>query len=416
MSENGRGQSILVQRSAGKVILRLKTPWRDGTTHVLHDPVDFEAKLAALVPRPQKNLVLCHGVLAAHAAWRKRVVAYRRRGQDRLRRGVHVLQPRLQAVPCAPPAQALTGPRCRASLGSMRRRAGREHANLFVLTLLSCACVLPEVTATAPAQPVESSPPAVTSAPAGAGSHEPPASAEPSAPERSCAADNGGCDTSPHAICSESAGQDIRCACPAGYQGDGMGEDGCVDLDECAHDNGGCDTSPLAKCENRIGAPPLCTCPADAPGSGVGADGCKQPQMSEMPLLPCAVLRCDAGTVYDPASYVTWQRVVPSSYQECSGSPGTVCSFAQAKSYCEDLMLFGRGWRVPTVEEYRTILDINRPPPMIDEVAFPDTPAVAFWSLSGMSGRTSPDALVDFGTGKVQQAGSDSVARVRCVR
>ena len=63
----------------GKVILRLKTPWRDGTTDVLYEPVDFVAKLAALVPRPQKNLVLYHGVLAAHATWRGRVVAYGRR-------------------------------------------------------------------------------------------------------------------------------------------------------------------------------------------------------------------------------------------------------------------------------------------------------------------------------------------------
>jgi hypothetical protein len=62
----------------GNVILRLKTPWRDGSTHVVYDPLDFVAKLAALVPRPHKNLVIYHGVLAANAAWRARVVAYGR--------------------------------------------------------------------------------------------------------------------------------------------------------------------------------------------------------------------------------------------------------------------------------------------------------------------------------------------------
>jgi hypothetical protein len=36
--------------------------------------------LAALVPRPHKNLVVYHGVLAANAAWRSRVVAYGRQG------------------------------------------------------------------------------------------------------------------------------------------------------------------------------------------------------------------------------------------------------------------------------------------------------------------------------------------------
>jgi Putative transposase len=43
--------------------LRLKTPWHDGTTHVLFEHIDFVAKLAALVSRPRKNLVLYHGVL-----------------------------------------------------------------------------------------------------------------------------------------------------------------------------------------------------------------------------------------------------------------------------------------------------------------------------------------------------------------
>ncbi|HKU42483.1 MAG TPA: transposase [Polyangiales bacterium] len=62
----------------GRIALRLKTPWSDGTTHVLHEPVDFIAKLAALIPRPRKNLVLYHGVLAAHCKWRARVVCFGR--------------------------------------------------------------------------------------------------------------------------------------------------------------------------------------------------------------------------------------------------------------------------------------------------------------------------------------------------
>lgn len=40
--------------------------------------VNYARELAALIPRPHKNLILYHGVLAANAAWRKRVVAYGR--------------------------------------------------------------------------------------------------------------------------------------------------------------------------------------------------------------------------------------------------------------------------------------------------------------------------------------------------
>ena len=36
----------------GRVQLRLKRPWSDGTTHILLEPLDFLSKLAALVPPP----------------------------------------------------------------------------------------------------------------------------------------------------------------------------------------------------------------------------------------------------------------------------------------------------------------------------------------------------------------------------
>lgn len=46
---------------------QLKTPWRDGTTHVEWDPVDFIAKLAALVSPPRAHLTRPHGVFAPNA-------------------------------------------------------------------------------------------------------------------------------------------------------------------------------------------------------------------------------------------------------------------------------------------------------------------------------------------------------------
>jgi Putative transposase len=68
--------------ASGQVILRLKTPWHDGSTHVVYEPLDFISKLAALIPRPHKNLVLYHGVLSTNAAWRARVVEYGRTAAD----------------------------------------------------------------------------------------------------------------------------------------------------------------------------------------------------------------------------------------------------------------------------------------------------------------------------------------------
>jgi hypothetical protein len=60
--------------SAGQVVLKLKTPWRDGTTHLVMSPLEFMQRLAALVPRPRLHLIRFHGVLAPNAKLRALVV------------------------------------------------------------------------------------------------------------------------------------------------------------------------------------------------------------------------------------------------------------------------------------------------------------------------------------------------------
>lgn len=60
--------------AAGQVELRLKTPWRDGTTHLVMSPLEFMQRLAALVPRPRLHLIRFHGVLAPNAKLRALVV------------------------------------------------------------------------------------------------------------------------------------------------------------------------------------------------------------------------------------------------------------------------------------------------------------------------------------------------------
>ena len=60
--------------AAGQVELKLKTPWRDGTTHLVMSPLEFMQRLAALVPRPRLHLIRFHGVLAPNAKLRSLVV------------------------------------------------------------------------------------------------------------------------------------------------------------------------------------------------------------------------------------------------------------------------------------------------------------------------------------------------------
>ena len=59
----------------GRVVLQVRHPWADGTTHLRFEPTAFLERLAVLVPRPRVNLLLYYGVLAPRAAWRAEVVA-----------------------------------------------------------------------------------------------------------------------------------------------------------------------------------------------------------------------------------------------------------------------------------------------------------------------------------------------------
>ena len=66
----------------GQVRLELRHPWRDGTTALVFDPVEFLGRLAVLVPRPRINLLLYYGVLGPRAAWRAEVVPRETSGGD----------------------------------------------------------------------------------------------------------------------------------------------------------------------------------------------------------------------------------------------------------------------------------------------------------------------------------------------
>jgi hypothetical protein len=56
----------------------LKTPYRDGTTPVIFQPLDFIARLAALVPKPRVNLTRFHGVSAPNSRDRATVTPAKR--------------------------------------------------------------------------------------------------------------------------------------------------------------------------------------------------------------------------------------------------------------------------------------------------------------------------------------------------
>ena len=58
----------------GNLKLKLKTPWHDGTSHLLLTPSEFLEKLAAIVPPPLAHLVKWGGLFAPNSPLRRKVI------------------------------------------------------------------------------------------------------------------------------------------------------------------------------------------------------------------------------------------------------------------------------------------------------------------------------------------------------
>jgi hypothetical protein len=105
----------------GRVSLELKRPYHDGTTHLVFEPLVFIERLAALVPKPNKNLVIYSGVLAPNAKLRSAVVAYGR--------PVPVAASNTNAVDVeAPPTDTATAPSDAAAVSKPKKpKSGRPN-------------------------------------------------------------------------------------------------------------------------------------------------------------------------------------------------------------------------------------------------------------------------------------------------
>jgi Protein of unknown function (DUF1566) len=119
------------------------------------------------------------------------------------------------------------------------------------------------------------------------------------------------------------------------------------------------------------------------------------------------------GTVYDTKSKLTWQQTVSSTTYTWSG----------VQTYCAGVgtSLGGTGWRLPTVKELYSLVDLSQTAgPYIDPTAFPSTPSDSFWSSSPVASSPSRRWVVEFDRGDTY-ASDVSLSytppcHVRCVR
>ncbi len=116
-------------------------------------------------------------------------------------------------------------------------------------------------------------------------------------------------------------------------------------------------------------------------------------------------------TVHDRRTRLTWHR-------QASAARVT---WEVAKSSCEGSLADGGRWRLPTMLELQTIVDVRAATPSIDVAAFPSTPVEYFWTQTAYAAAADHYWAVSFDTGAaigmtVGTAEAPSTLAVRCVR
>lgn len=123
------------------------------------------------------------------------------------------------------------------------------------------------------------------------------------------------------------------------------------------------------------------------------------------------------GTVQDNATGLIWQKCSRGQNNDstCSGA-ATGAIWSLQLTYCNGLTLAGRSWRMPNIEELKTLVDTTSTAASKINPAFPSTPTVTFHSSTTfdtdggtMSYQISPN------DGSVFPIGKTNAFNVRCV-
>jgi len=138
---------------------------------------------------------------------------------------------------------------------------------------------------------------------------------------------------------------------------------------------------------------------ADWPMPNPPMTGLPNPQSYDTEQIP--------DIVVDNITKLKWQRKVED----------VTFAWSDAVSYCENFMLDGEKWRLPTRIELLSIIDYTQPGPVIDPSVFPATPSERFWSASPFTDDSTNAWSVHFGfaTTIANTSEKASAYRARCV-
>lgn len=121
------------------------------------------------------------------------------------------------------------------------------------------------------------------------------------------------------------------------------------------------------------------------------------------------------GTVTDRGTDLVWQKCERGQDPiYCTGIPSTI-TWKSALMYCRAMTLNGKTWRLPNINELRSIVDYSKASPVINTVFFPVVVNANYWTSSSVFGDPTKAWYVDMNLGVVDSALKSSGYYVRCV-
>lgn len=108
------------------------------------------------------------------------------------------------------------------------------------------------------------------------------------------------------------------------------------------------------------------------------------------------------GLIRDSRTGLVWMKCTSGlSGSRCERGTLSTFTWEESLRYCRDLRLAGRQWRLPSVNELKTLIDRNKnlPDAAIDSTYFPETQTSVYWTSTTYSPLTINAWYVGFGGG-----------------
>ncbi|WP_167884853.1 DUF1566 domain-containing protein [Leptospira fluminis] len=123
------------------------------------------------------------------------------------------------------------------------------------------------------------------------------------------------------------------------------------------------------------------------------------------------------GTVTDNATGLIWESCTAGlSGSSCSTGTAITYTWQNALSRCNALTTAGKSWRLPNVNELRSLVDYSKSSPAIDTTSFPGTVSSYYWTSTSYAQSPLNAWYVYFANGQMNPYTAKSSAYyVRCV-